>query len=227
MITFICIRRPFVNLNIQNYTTRRNSKFYFHQARARKREINMSRIAIVTGSNRGIGYETVRALAKSESFQSVYLTAIDPDLGKRATEKLNSEENGDIIKFHQLDITCDQSISKFATFISENHGGFDVMVQNAGLGPDAVEPFHTQVEKIMKINFWGTLKMMKKFMPMARPNARIVLLSSMACWRAQLSFTPGSNPLAQEINLCNRSLTLERLEELAQKFVSDAKDAVF
>jgi len=66
--------------------------------------------------------------------------------------------------------------------------------------------------------------MMKKCVPLARENARIVLLSSMACWQAQLSFTPQSNPLAREINLVNRSLTLERLEELATKFVSDAKE---
>ena len=44
----------------------------------------MSRIAIVTGANKGIGLETTRALAKSGLFKKVYLTSRNVDLGLTA-----------------------------------------------------------------------------------------------------------------------------------------------
>ena len=112
----------------------------------------MDRVAIVTGSNRGIGYETVRGLAKTGDFKIVYLTAIDPELGAAAVNKLNTEENFDTVKFHQLDIRSEQSITALASFISVKHGGFDVLVQNAGFAfsQDATEPFHVQIVSLDK-----------------------------------------------------------------------------
>jgi len=183
----------------------------------------MSRIAIVTGANKGIGYETVRGLAKTGKFSTVYLTARNPELGAAATEKLNSEENFSTIKFHQLDITEEESISNLANFISANHGGFDVLVQNAGFAfkQAATESFPIQAEETMKINFWGTLNVMKKCVPLAKKGARIVLVSSLVSWRAQIGFT--NVPIAREMSLVNRSLSLERLEELANQFVADCK----
>ena len=113
-----------------------------------------------------------------------------------------------------------------AKFISETHGGFDVLVQNAGFAfkQAATESFAVQAEETMKINFWGTLNVMKKFMPMVKKNGRIVLVSSMSSWWAQTGFTPAGNEISREMNLVNRSLALDRLDELARQFVSDCKE---
>ena len=62
----------------------------FHRTEA---VLIMSKIAIVTGGNKGIGYETVRGLAKSAKFDVVYLTARSVELGSVAAAKLNEEEN--------------------------------------------------------------------------------------------------------------------------------------
>ena len=59
----------------------------------------MSKIAIVTGGNKGIGYETVRGLAKSGKFDIVYLTARNVELGNVAAAKLNEEENVKTVVF--------------------------------------------------------------------------------------------------------------------------------
>merc|ERR1712228_556266 len=87
----------------------------------------------------------------------------------------------------------------------------------------ATEPFAVQAEETMKINFWGTLNVMKKFTPMVKKNGRIVLVSSMSSWWAQTGFTPKMNEISREMNLVNRTITLDRVEELAQQFVSDCK----
>ena len=47
-----------------------------------------SKIAIVTGANKGIGYETVRGLVQSNQFDTVYLTARHYGRGREAFEKL-------------------------------------------------------------------------------------------------------------------------------------------
>ena len=48
----------------------------------------MGKVAIVTGGNKGIGYETVRGLIKSKQFETVYLTARNENLGKDAVKIL-------------------------------------------------------------------------------------------------------------------------------------------
>ena len=57
---------------------------------------------------------------------------------------------------------------------------FYFSVQNAGFAfkQAATEPFDVQAEETFKINFWGTLNMMKAFYPLVRPGGRIVNVSS-------------------------------------------------
>ena len=61
------------------------------------------KVAIVTGANKGIGFEITRGLLKSGLYKHVYLTARNVDLGVAAMERLNSEEEAKC-KFHQLDV---------------------------------------------------------------------------------------------------------------------------
>ena len=66
--------------------------------------------------------------------------------------------------------------------------------------------------------------MMKAFYPLANQNARIVNVSSMVSQSTMFGFRPKwGNPIAKELHSVNIDLTLEKLEELATKFVSDCK----
>ena len=88
------------------------------------------KVAIVTGANKGIGFETVRGLIRSGKFEFVYLTARNEKLGIESRERLAKEEKTTFtstLRFHQLDISDKKSIEVFAGFIKENHGGFDVL----------------------------------------------------------------------------------------------------
>ena len=79
----------------------------------------------------------------------------------------------------------------------------------------------------MDINFWGTLNVMKHLMPLIRSNGRVVIRSSASGVTALSQFkNRQQNMVAKEIYRLNRSLTLERLEQLAQKYVQDCKDEI-
>jgi len=186
----------------------------------------MSKIAIVTGANKGIGLETCRALATSGQYAHVYLTSRSLELGQAALADVKSC-TANSVKYHQLDIACSKSIKSFRDYIEENYNGFDVLVQNAGFAfkNAATESFDVQAEETLKVNFWGTLEMMKEFYPLANENARIVHVSSMASQSSQCGFTPRfGNPINRELHSINISLTLERLEELAKQFVTDCQN---
>ena len=87
------------------------------------------KVAVVTGGNRGLGFETSRQLAKQE--YEVILTSRDEASGKAAAEKLQAE--GLNVKFYPLDVTSDESSQKLAEFIQNQFGKLDVLVNNAGV----------------------------------------------------------------------------------------------
>ena len=87
------------------------------------------RLAVVTGANKGIGLAIVRSLCKQFT-GDVYLTARDEGRGQAAVALLNAE--GLNPKFHQLDITSQESIDTLKKFVLEKYGGIDVLVNNAG-----------------------------------------------------------------------------------------------
>ncbi|KAF5176814.1 Carbonyl reductase [NADPH] [Thalictrum thalictroides] len=103
--------------------------------REKKKEM---RYAVVTGANKGIGFEISRRLAEEESI-IVILTARDEKRGLDATSSLNthlhSSSNDDKIKkvfFHQLDVRDPNSAQALADFIHAQFGKLDILVNNAG-----------------------------------------------------------------------------------------------
>ncbi len=60
------------------------------------------------------------------------ILARNEELGQKALQELT--KNGlEKILFHQLDIDSMESISRFANFIKEKHGGLDILINNAGI----------------------------------------------------------------------------------------------
>ena len=78
----------------------------------------VTKVAVVTGSNRGIGYEVVRGLCKSDKFVGdVFVTSRDEAKGQEAVAQLAKE--GLTAKCHQLDINDEASVKKLAAFLKE------------------------------------------------------------------------------------------------------------
>nr|XP_034299050.1 carbonyl reductase [NADPH] 1 [Crassostrea gigas] len=175
------------------------------------------KVAVVTGSNKGIGYAIVRGLCKQ--FEGdVYLTARKEELGQEAIKSLNSEEL--YPKFHQLDITDQASIDRMRDFLKNTYGGLDILVNNAGIAykQDSIVPFAERAEVTIKTNYQGTLDLCNALFPLLRPHARVVNVSSIA--------SNAIKKCSKEIQakFLNFTITVDELTNLMNDFIQAAKN---
>ncbi|CAG9836864.1 unnamed protein product [Diabrotica balteata] len=170
------------------------------------------KVAVVTGGNKGIGYAIVKGLC--ERFDGlVYLTARDVQRGKAAVAQLEKENLKAV--FHQLDINSQASVDELRDFIKKEHGGLDLLINNAAIAfPHAAteSPF-VQASKTLEANYFGTLRVCEALFPLLRNNAKVVNVSSS---EGHLSKIPSEN-LRNEIS--RKDLTIPELNKLLEKFV--------
>jgi NAD(P)-dependent dehydrogenase (short-subunit alcohol dehydrogenase family) len=143
------------------------------------------RVALVTGANKGIGFEVVRQLAR-EGFR-VFLGARNEEAGRTATEKLNNEgekEDYDGIAFLSIDITKPDSIKRAAEEFSKHSDRLDVLVNNAGIllddDKDILTTIEERFETTLRTNTLGALLVSQAFVPFLKKSdaPRIVNVSS-------------------------------------------------
>ena len=138
----------------------------------------MKKIALITGANKGIGYETARQLAASG--MTVLLGSRDLGRGEIAAIALRSE--GLDATAVQLDVTDDASIATSAVAVGERFDHLDVLVNNAGIyaaGP-ATSTTRESLRRVFETNVFGLVSVTNAFLPLLRSAgaARIVNVSS-------------------------------------------------
>ncbi|XP_055018464.1 carbonyl reductase [NADPH] 1-like isoform X1 [Boleophthalmus pectinirostris] len=177
----------------------------------------MTKVAVVTGSNKGIGLAIVRALCKQYEGE-VYLTARDTGRGEEAVKTLNAE--GLKPKFQQLDINDLNSITRAAAFFKDKYGGVDVLINNAAIAFKVADttPFAVQAEVTLQTNFFATRDMLIHFMPLIKPGGRVVNVSSFV----------GVNTLkkcseALQARFRSEDITEDELVGLMKRFVEKTK----
>lgn len=180
-----------------------------------------TKVAVVTGSNKGVGFGIVRALCKSFK-GDVILTARNPDLGKAAVQEL--EKEGLHPKFHQLDITDHASIVALRDFLEKTYQGLDVLVNNAGIAYKGAStaPFAEQAEVTLKTNYFATLDACEVLYPLLRPHARVSNVSSMV---SQFALAKCSDDLKKRF--VSQDITMDELSGIMNKFVESTKAGNF
>ena len=175
----------------------------------------MSKVAVVTGSNKGIGFAIVRGLCKQFD-GDVFLTARDVRRGSAAVEELKKE--GLSPKFHQLDLNDQESIERLRDFLQQNYGGLDVLVNNAAIAYKEADPapFSQQVEDSMKTNFWGTLAVCEALFPILKPGARVSHVSSRGGTYALQKCSA-----ERQKEVCSL-MSIAQVKDIMTTFVSDA-----
>lgn len=180
------------------------------------------KVAIVTGANRGIGFETCKQLAK-KGFQTI-LTSRDEQKGLAACQQLQDE--GLSVQFYPLDVSDPASINNIQEFIKKEYRQCDVLVNNAGIFPDSVNAsasgwpsvFDVPIEMMrtaMEVNVYGPMLLCQAFIPLMKKNhyGRIVNLSS---GMGQLTYMGGRCPAYRisktSINALTRIVSEETLE---------------
>ncbi|KAG9141352.1 hypothetical protein Leryth_001806 [Lithospermum erythrorhizon] len=89
-------------------------------------------VAVVTGANKGIGFEICKQLAAKGI--TVVVTARDVERGAQAIEKLKASGISEhILLFHQLDLCNQSSVDSLVDFIKHKFGKLDILMNNAGV----------------------------------------------------------------------------------------------
>jgi NAD(P)-dependent dehydrogenase (short-subunit alcohol dehydrogenase family) len=142
--------------------------------------MDSSRVALVTGANKGIGLEIARQLAQERV--SVIIGARDQRRGEEAVNDLVA--TGLIAHSVRLDVIDAESIAHAAERIAADHGKLDILVNNAGIfdfadGPPGKAAIDA-VRRVMETNFLGALAVTQAMLPLLRKSGsgRIVNISS-------------------------------------------------
>lgn len=130
---------------------------------------------LITGANKGIGYETARQLIAAGHI--VYVGARDAERGRRAAEELGA-------RFVLLDVTDDASVEAAAKTVAAD-GGLDVLINNAGIEsrtPDnSVPTAETVTADLMRntfeTNVFGVVRVLHAFLPLLQRSAAPVVVN--------------------------------------------------
>lgn len=138
------------------------------------------KIALVTGGNRGLGFETCRQLAQLGI--SVILSARDISKGEKAAKQL-SDRGLDVV-FYQLDVSNQSRINNISEQLMQQFTRLDVLVNNAAILYDtwqhAINADLEVVNQAIITNLFGSWKLSQVFVPIMKRNkyGRIVNVSS-------------------------------------------------
>lgn len=143
-------------------------------------ENNSQRIALVTGANKGIGFEVARQLARRGD--TVLVGARNEGRGREAEAKLKAE--GFDAHFVHLDLEDALTHQRAAKLIEEKFGKLDVLVNNAGIALDANFKASTVPQELLRktfdTNFFGVIAVTQALLPLLKKSraGRIVNVSS-------------------------------------------------
>ncbi|CAJ2657753.1 unnamed protein product [Trifolium pratense] len=202
------------------------------------------RYAVVTGANKGIGFEIVRQLA-SDGIK-VVLTARDEKRGLHALETLKASGLSDFVVFHQLDVADAASVASLAHFVKSQFGKLDILVNNAGIGGiiihdlklfnqailnrgvlseddrrKAVTQTYELAKECLQTNYYGAKITSESLFPLLQlsDSPRIVNVSS---YLGQLESIP--NGWLKSFFSDADNLTEAKVDEVLKKFLKDFKE---
>lgn len=149
----------------------------------------MERITLITGGNKGLGFETAKTL--KEFGQKVYIGSRNEERGRKAAEELG-------VEFVQLDVTDDTSVQSAYQTIVDKEGRLDVLINNAGISGGFRKPADFTIEQVQNVyntNVFGIVRMMHTFVPLLEKSEQPVVVNVSS---GLGSFGMVTNPETQE-----------------------------
>ena len=167
------------------------------------------RVALVSGGNRGIGLEICRQLAQGGL--TVVMGSRDEENGKRAAEGLP----GNVV-VRQLDVSDEESVDRLASFVEEEFGRLDVLVNNAAIANDegqrGAQADLLRVREALEANLLGAWRLCEIAIPLMQRNGygRIVNISTgLAALENMGGGSPGYRVSKTALNALTRILASE------------------
>ncbi|KAG0611665.1 hypothetical protein M758_7G156600 [Ceratodon purpureus] len=179
-------------------------------------------VAVVTGSNKGLGQAIARELARNGV--TVVSTARDTARGLAAVDSAVKEEPQlkEFLHFHQLDVTADQSVAELASYLQDTFGGVDILINNAAMQKFQSEVYEDAVDTI-ETNYFGTTRVTEKLLPLLRASpfgARIVMVSSQV---GQMENFEQNEYLKAKIQEALEHKDEKIVDAIARKYLEDVK----
>jgi NAD(P)-dependent dehydrogenase (short-subunit alcohol dehydrogenase family) len=171
------------------------------------------KIALVTGGNRGLGFETCRQLAQLGL--TVILSARDTTKGEIAAKQLIGR--GLDVVFQHLDVSDQSHLDRMVYQLEQQFGRIDVLVNNAAILYDtwqsAIEADLDTVNQAIRTNLFGPWRLSQKCIPIMKRNkyGRIVNVSSGA---GSLHYMTGGTPAYSVSKVALNALTRIMAAEL-------------
>ncbi|CAM1504279.1 Fc.00g018700.m01.CDS01 [Cosmosporella sp. VM-42] len=145
-------------------------------------------IALITGANQGVGFQTARILLQSNQYHIIVGSRVIAN-GSSAAEKLKAlPETRGIVEAIQIDVTDDRSVDSAAEKIASTHHRLDVLVNNAGIGPQSAfagkEPSapssRETLRTVFNTNVVGAVSATEALLPLLRKSSspRLIFVSS-------------------------------------------------
>ncbi|HEX4166814.1 MAG TPA: SDR family oxidoreductase [Bryobacteraceae bacterium] len=143
---------------------------------------NAKKVALITGANKGLGFEMARQLAQAGV--KVVLAARDPQKGQTAADNLQKE--GLDVQFLKLDVTDKQDRIAAAAFLEKNFGRLDILINNAGVSLDglggglASTTSEDSLRRSFETNLFAPIALTQVLLPLLNKSdaGRIVNMSS-------------------------------------------------
>jgi NAD(P)-dependent dehydrogenase (short-subunit alcohol dehydrogenase family) len=147
------------------------------------------RLAVVTGANSGIGFETARRLAAAGA--EVVLAVGDIGKGRQAADRIRAATPDARVSVENLDLASLASVAAFAVMLADKDRPLDLLVNAARIGVTPQrEVTADQLERQLGINFLGPFALTGRLLPLLRQagQSRVVTLSSATAHFGKIDF---------------------------------------
>ena len=164
---------------------------------------------LITGANKGIGFETAKQLAQLNCF--VYLGSRNKEHGLEAILKLR-ELGISNVECLLLDVTDNKSVRQARQELEGKIGALDILINNAGIGGVLPQDFSVldmeNLRNIFETNFFGVIQTTQQLLPLLRKSERasIINVSSEVGSLSALSI-PAGNPSRDKFHAYGSSKT--------------------
>jgi len=157
------------------------------------------RVAVITGANTGLGYQTTRALAGAGA--EVVMAARNLAKAEKARTKVLAEHPAAVLEIQELDLASLTSVAQAARELVARHETVDILVNNAGVMAIPQRETADGFEMQFGVNHLGHFALTAQLWPalIAGDGARIVAITSFAR-RYRGRFDPTDPPLVGEYN---------------------------
>lgn len=180
------------------------------------------RVAIVTGSNSGIGFETARVLANKGA--TVVMACRNPEKANPKADEIRSSHPGAKVEVMDLDLSDLESVRRFAEAFRGKHSRLDLLINNAGIMVPPYGKTAQGFETQFGVNHLGHFALTGALLDLLTntPGSRIVTVSSIAHYMGKIQFSDlnwengyKAQPAYGQSKLANLLFTYELQRRLA------------